>query len=112
MRVSLALIRVLRVNCLFFRVFFGDNHDHVQCLSSLVLFLQNLVNATGSIAEFFPKSEGSKSALAVLLEKVVDELKEPAADDDDDDNRDHLQSISETLSGLASLVDSGVSGTR
>ena len=111
MRVSSALIRVLRVNCLFFRVFFGDNHDHVQCLSSLVLFLQNLVNATGSIAEFFPKSEGSKSALAVLLEKVVDELKEPA-DDDDDDNRDHLQSISETLSGLASLVDSGVSGTR
>ena len=55
------------------------------------------------MSDFFPKSDGCKSALAVLNDKVLDELKE--VDDEEDDNRDHLQSISENLTGLVSQCD-------
>jgi len=92
------------------RVFFGDNQDHVQCLGSFVLFLQNFLNATGNISDFFLKSDGGKNALAVLNDKVVDELKEEP--EEDDDNREHLQTVSETLSGLVSHCDGAISGTR
>ena len=96
------------------RSFSKDNPEHIQCLSSLIIFLQTLVNETGNnIADLFATSDLTKNPVTLLCDKMAADLKNEREEEEHDEEeneenrREIILSLLDTLSRLATHFEHG-----